>query len=231
GSPLAQSTGERTTVEVEIGGDPKVAATQRGEAVVMTGATDRGDPVVVVARPAAGHLAEWAAVLPSTRLLVEARTDEPMPGRGSEFAAVLRVLGDGPPRITAEPSGGQRFAGLLRQSLREATDGLPEDARALVPALVIGDASRITPELREAVQATDLTHIIVVSGAHLAIVLFVLIGPAGSAGRAERGGLAGRLGIGLRSTAVLGGGLLVGFVLICRPGPSVLRAAVCGGIA
>ncbi|WP_259454613.1 ComEC/Rec2 family competence protein [Streptomyces ginkgonis] len=231
GSPLAQSTGERTTVEVEIGGDPKVAATQRGEVVVMTGATDRGDPVVVVARPAAGHLAEWAAVLPSTRLLVEARTDEPMPGRGSEFAAVLRVLGDGPPLVTAEPSGAQRFAGLLRQSLREATDGLPEDARALVPALVIGDASRITPELREAVQATDLTHIIVVSGAHLAIVLFVLIGPAGSAGRAERGGLAGRLGIGLRSTAVLGGGLLVGFVLICRPGPSVLRAAVCGGIA
>ncbi|MFI9461579.1 ComEC/Rec2 family competence protein [Streptomyces xiamenensis] len=231
GSPLAQSIGERATVEVEISGDPKVAANRRGEVIVMTGEAEGGGPVVLVAAPAAEHRAEWAALLPSTRVLVEARTGEPMPGRESEFAAVLKVLGDGPPVVTASPSGPQRFAGLLRQSLRDATDGLPPDARALVPALVIGDASRITPELREAVQATDLTHIIVVSGAHLAIVLFVLIGPAGTAGRAERGGLAGRLGIGLRTTAVLGGGLLVGFVLICRPGPSVLRAAVCGGIA
>ena len=46
--------------------------------------------------------------------------------------------------------------------------------------------------------------------------------------RAERGGLAPRLGIPLRGTAVLGGILTLAFVIVCRPDPSVLRAAACG---
>jgi competence protein ComEC len=71
----------------------------------------------------------------------------------------------------------------------------------------------------------------VVSGAQVTIVLGVLIGPVGLASRAERRGLAARLGIPLRTTAVLGGALLLAFILVCRAEPSVLRAAACGGIA
>lgn len=67
-----------------------------------------------------------------------------------------------------------------------------------------------------------------VSGANLAILLVLLIGPPGAALRVERRGLAPRLGIPLRMTALLGGGLTLAFVLVCRPEPSVLRAAVCG---
>lgn len=67
-----------------------------------------------------------------------------------------------------------------------------------------------------------------VSGANLAILLVLLIGPPGSALRVERRGLAPRLGLSLRITALLGRGLTLAFVLVCRPEPSVLRAAVCG---
>lgn len=112
--------------------------------------------------------------------------------------------------------------------MREAADGLSPDARALLPGLVVGDTSRVTPELRDAFEATDLTHLMAVSGSNLVIVLVLLIGPPGRASLAERGGLAPRLGISLRATALLGGVITVAFVVVCRPEPSVLRAAACG---
>ncbi|TPQ20129.1 ComEC/Rec2 family competence protein [Streptomyces sporangiiformans] len=172
----------------------------------------------------------WPALLPSTRVRVTARV-VPAMDDGGRFAAVLRVRGSGPPWVVGEPSEVQRFAGELREGLRAATEGLEPDARALLPGLVVGDTSRITPELDEAFKATDLTHLLAVSGANFTIVLALLIGPSGSAQHAERRGLAPRLGIPLRATALLGGALTLGFVIVCRPDPSVLRAAACGAVA
>lgn len=167
----------------------------------------------------------WLALLPSTRVSVAARIAPPVrPGERS--VAVLSVRG--PPQVLAPPTATQRFAGRLRAGLRTATDGLPPDARALLPGLVVGDTSRLTPELREAFRATDLTHLTAVSGSNLTIVLLLLVGPPGLALRAERRGLAPRIGLPLRATAVVGGMLTVAFVIVCRPDPSVLRAAACG---
>lgn len=176
------------------------------------------------------HGSPWLSLLPSTKVRVAARV-VPELGDGGRVAAVLRVKDDGPPRVVEEPSGAQRFAGELRGGLRAATEGLEPDARALLPGLVVGDTSRITPELDEAFKATDLTHLLAVSGANFTILLALLIGPPGRAQHAERRGLAPRLGIPLRATAVLGGTLSLGFVIVCRPDPSVLRAAACGSIA
>ncbi|MEU3608467.1 ComEC/Rec2 family competence protein, partial [Streptomyces sp. NPDC035033] len=139
--------------------------------------------------------------------------------------------GAGPPRIVGPPSALQRTAGELRAGLREATDGLAPDARALLPGLVVGDTSRIGTELREAFEATDLTHLLAVSGSNLSIVLLLLVGRPGRARRVERGGLAPRIGLSLRGTALAGAGLTLAFVVVCRPDPSVLRAAACGLVA
>ncbi|WP_443048257.1 ComEC/Rec2 family competence protein [Streptomyces sp. H39-C1] len=176
-------------------------------------------------RVSASSADPWLGLLPSTRVTVAARiAPSVLPGERS--AAVLSVRG--PPHISGPPTATQRFAGRLRAGLRAATDGLPPDARALLPGLVDGDTARLTPELREAFRTTDLTHLTAVSGSNLTIVLLLLIGPPGLAIRAERRGLAPRIGIPLRTTAVLGGLLTVGFVIVCRPDPSVLRAAACG---
>ncbi|WP_168712375.1 ComEC/Rec2 family competence protein [Streptomyces sp. A1277] len=183
-------------------------------------------PVLVIVPPG-GATAAWQQLLPSTRLRIAGRLAPPL-HKGERAAAVLRPEGKGPPRVTGPPSLLQRAAGRLRAGLRQATDGLGADARALLPGLVVGDTTRVTPELHEAFRATDLTHLMAVSGANLAILLVLLIGPPGRALRAERGGLAPRLGISLRMTALLGGGLTLAFVLVCRPEPSVLRAAACG---
>lgn len=172
----------------------------------------------------------WLALLPSTRLRVRARLAPPL-AQGDKVAAVLRVTGGHGPQVVEGPSGTQRLAGELRGGLREATDGLPADARALLPGLVVGDTSRVPAELDEAFRATDLTHLLAVSGGNLTVILVLLIGPPGSAQRVERRGLAPKLGLPLRTTALLGGLLTLGFVIVCRPDPSVLRAAACGLIA
>ncbi|MFJ2896014.1 ComEC/Rec2 family competence protein [Streptomyces sp. NPDC087218] len=193
------------------------------------GAVTRLSTPVLLIVPPGGSAGQWQQLLPSTRLRVAGRLAPPL-HEGERSAAALRLEGKGPPRITGPPTLPQRTAGALREGLRRATERLEPDARALLPGLVVGDTSRITPELREAFKAADLTHLTAVSGANLAILLVLLIGPPGMALRAERRGLAPRLGISLRMTALLGGGLVLAFVIVCRPEPSVLRAAACGSI-
>ncbi|WP_242585092.1 ComEC/Rec2 family competence protein [Streptomyces sp. MST-110588] len=173
------------------------------------------------------HAAAWRGLLPSTRIRVTART-APALTSSDGIAAVLRVSGDGPPQEVAAPSALQRLAGDLRSGLRRATDGLSLDARALLPGLVVGDTSRVPPDLDDAFRATDLSHLLAVSGSNLTIVLALLIGPPHLAIRAERRGLAPRLGLSLRLTALVGGTIALAFVVVCRPDPSVLRAAACG---
>ncbi|MFC5203498.1 ComEC/Rec2 family competence protein [Streptomyces kaempferi] len=178
---------------------------------------------------AADRRSPWLSLLPSTRVRLAGRL-APALSDGDRVAAVLRVRGSGPPQVVGEPSGPQRFAGRLREGLRQATGGLEADARALLPGLVVGDTARVTPELDDAFKATDLTHLLAVSGGNLVILLALFIGPPGLAQRAERRGLAPRLGVPLRTTALLGGAVTLGFVIVCRPDPSVLRAAACGSI-
>ncbi|WP_443333386.1 ComEC/Rec2 family competence protein [Streptomyces sp. CB02115] len=173
------------------------------------------------------HRADWQKLLPSTRLRLGGRLSPPA-HEGERLAAVLRVDDEGAPRITGPPTWIQRAAGELRAGLREATDDLDADARALLPGLVVGDTSRVPSDLHDAFKATDLTHLLSVSGANLSILLFLLVGPPGSALSAERRGLAPLLGLSLRGTALIGGGLTLAFIVVCRPEPSVLRAAACG---
>ncbi|MGW3010814.1 ComEC/Rec2 family competence protein [Streptomyces sp. NPDC001219] len=174
-----------------------------------------------------GIASAWRGLLPSTRIRVAARAAPPL-SSGDQVAAVLRVTGDAPPVKVREPDALQRLAGSLRAGLREVTGGLRPDARALLPGLVVGDTSRVPPDLDDAFRATDLTHLLAVSGSNLTIVLALLVGPPHLASRAERRGLAPRLRLSLRGTAVIGGALALGFVVVCRPDPSVLRAAACG---
>ncbi|MFJ5993881.1 ComEC/Rec2 family competence protein [Streptomyces sp. NPDC092370] len=244
------------TAEVELTSDPRLTRPKvRGDHVAPTAVLIDADvrsvqeaggaavtvrtPVLMIvdvdsslpSRVAGGPpRSPWLGLLPSTRLRVSARLVPAMTG-GDRVAAVLRVRGRGGPDVVGEPSGPQRLAGRLRAGLREATDGLPADARALLPGLVVGDTSRITPELEEAFKETDLAHTLAVSGANFTILLALLLGPPGLAQHVERRGLAPQLGISLRGTAVLGGALSLAFVVVCRPDPSVVRAAACGAVA
>ncbi|MFF4344974.1 ComEC/Rec2 family competence protein [Kitasatospora sp. NPDC001540] len=177
----------------------------------------------------------WQQLTPSTALELRAEVLPEQPqaaggsrgGRRTDSAALL--VPQGPPRLIAPPNLPQRLAAHLRKGLRDACDHLPPDTRGLLPGLVVGDVSGLPDDLSDAFRATDLGHLVAVSGANLAIVLAVLVGGAPSEpDTPARGGLAGLLGLSFRTTALLGTALTLAFVTVCRPDPSVLRAAATG---
>lgn len=133
-----------------------------------------------------------------------------------DVAALLRA--SSAPSLIEGNNGVLRLADHVRARLREAARGLPADARGLVPAMVLGDRSQQSPELVSAMKATGLTHLSAVSGTN---VTFVLLGALW---------LARLMAVPRRVRPVFGLIALTGFVILARPDPSVLRAAVMGTI-
>ncbi|MFE2345970.1 ComEC/Rec2 family competence protein [Kitasatospora cineracea] len=177
----------------------------------------------------------WRQLIPSTELELQAEVLPERPpaagasGGRSRIDSAALLAPQGQPRVVTPPNLPQRLAARLRKGLRDACDHLPPDTRGLLPGLVVGDVSRLPEELSDAFRATDLGHLVAVSGANLAIVLAVLVGGTSSEPDAPgRGGLAGLLGLSFRTTALLGTVLTLAFVTVCRPDPSVLRAAATG---
>ena len=156
----------------------------------------------------------WIGLLPSQRVRVEGRVQSP--GPGDDVAGLLSARG--PPTVLSGASLLQRLAGRLRAGLREAARPLPTDERGLLPGLVEGDTSRLDPRLQQDFRTTGLTHVVAVSGTNVAIVLAAALVACGW------------LRIGLRWRPPVAAAVLVGFVVLARPSPSVLRAAVMGVI-
>ena len=165
-------------------------------------------PVLVLA-PDQG----WAHLVPSQHVDVTARLASPEPG-DRDLAAVIAARG--PPTRVGPPSTLQRIAARLRGGLAHAASVLPADERGLLPGLVDGDTSRLPPDLADDCKATGLTHLVAVSGSNVAFVAVAALFAARWAG--------------LRSRAVPAAGLLaiLGFLVLARPEPSVLRATVTG---
>ncbi|HET6909144.1 MAG TPA: ComEC/Rec2 family competence protein, partial [Mycobacteriales bacterium] len=161
------------------------------------------------------HGAGWTDLLPGQRLQLRGRLERPRSGDG--LSAVL--LAAGTPKLVGRPPWWQRVAGYVRARLRQACSGLPPDARGLVPGLVVGDVSAMPASLTAAFRTSGLTHLNAVSGENCAIVLATV------AAVLRRTLLRRGWRYALSATA------LVSFVVLARPSPSVLRAAVMGGAA
>ncbi|MCY9782702.1 ComEC/Rec2 family competence protein [Nocardiopsis sp. EMB25] len=129
------------------------------------------------------------------------------------------VLVRGPPEQVTEPSGLQSLAGRVRAGLRQAASALPQPERGLLPALVVGDVSLLREETAEDFRATGMSHLLTVSGSNLAVLTGFVLGLA-------------RWLRAPRWCSVAGGALMIWlFVLVCRPEPSVIRAAFMGSLA
>lgn len=157
---------------------------------------------------------EWAVAELGSTVLARGRLDA---AEGSELAAVLHVRG--PPEVERPPGPLWRASGAVRTSIRQAAAPGPRPARDLVPALVMGDESGLTEQLRSDFRTTGLTHLLAVSGTNLTLVVGFLV---------LLGRWCGVRGHGLTLLAVVG---IVGFVLVARTEPSVVRAAAMGAVA
>jgi competence protein ComEC len=136
---------------------------------------------------------------------------------GGDVAAVLST--SAPPDIRARPGPWWRAAARLRAALRESVAALPDDRRVLVPALVDGDDAGLEPTLADDFRTTGLTHLLAVSGTNLTLVVgFTLAVARWCRVRGRWLWAVGAVGI-------------LGFALLARPEPSVLRAAAMGTVA
>ncbi|GAB2691489.1 hypothetical protein GCM10027089_11290 [Nocardia thraciensis] len=157
----------------------------------------------------------WSTLLPGQRVEFRARLDRPW--RRDLTVAVLRA--QGPPTDVAAAPWWQRAAGVVRARFAaSAGRALPDDAAGLLPGLVVGDVSRLPDHVRENFVQTDLAHLTAVSGMNVSILLAAVLISVRTLT------LDARLGISLAAFA------LVLFVILARPSPSVLRAAVVGAI-
>ena len=144
------------------------------------------------------------------RLVLTARLS---PSDDPRESAVLNVIERGE---VIEAATWWEGSERLRQAIREAVAHRPPEEAALVPALVAGDDAALPEQVEDDFRRTGLTHLLAVSGTNLTIVLAVVLALA----RAARASPRVLLVVGL-----LG---VVGFVLLARPEPSVLRAAAMG---
>jgi competence protein ComEC len=223
-SPLTDLAQDRASVSVELvvtddprslrSGGPgghRVSVAARAERVTASGRSwTLGDRLLVLA-PAD----TWRGLQPSQRLRADGRLTPPL--RDDLTVGVLSVRGA--PKDVGRPSSVQRAAGHIRSGLRDAARVLPPGPRGLLPGLVLGDTSGLDPGLADDFRTAGLTHLVAVSGTNCTIVTGAVL-------------LLLRLAtVGPRTSAVLAGAALVGFVIVARPSPSVLRAAVMGGIA
>ena len=63
----------------------------------------------------------------------------------------------------------------MRAAIRGAVAGAPPDARALVPALVVGDDQQMSEQVVEDFRTCGLTHLAAVSGTNLTLVVGFLL--------------------------------------------------------
>lgn len=175
----------------------------------------RGAEGARIAAPVEVHGDEsWATVELGATLAVSGRL---APARDPSLGATLTVRGS--PVVMDDPGPLWRLAAALRGGVREAVAGRGAPQRHLVPALVDGDDAGLPEQVEADFKTAGLTHLTAVSGTNLTLIVgFLLL-----AGRSA--GVRGRWQVVL---AALG---IVGFVLVARTEPSVVRAAAMGTVA
>ena len=215
--------GANGTVTATVSDDPRLVLGRRDDTFVipvqLRSISVDGDRVGTSAPAlvfASGAGSQWQGLLPRQEISVDGWISRPQPGPDLT-AAVISTRE--PPDTEGEPPWWQTMAGDLRSGLRTACEPLPDDPGGLIPGLVLGDTSGIDYTLQDQFRDTGMTHLVAVSGSNIAVVVTAVILLA-KLSRASRG-----------TQTAIGLITIVSFVVLVRPSPSVLRAAVMGAIA
>jgi competence protein ComEC len=127
-------------------------------------------------------------------------------------AALIVVRGD----ISILKSAGllAEVTSSIRSSLRKAAQRLSGDGAKLIPGLVLGDTSLESHSFITQMRRSGLTHLTAVSGENFAIIsAFILWAMQWIFKK-------------LRTRIIITSFVLIGFIFLVRPSPSVMRASV-----
>ncbi len=206
------TTGDpRTLAAHGVAGAPRVAVPADVERLDETSTSFPLDGEVVVLAPAT----QWRDVLPGQPVRVIGKLAPSLDGAWQGAT----LFADKPPVFLGTPPWWQRAAGVVRAGLRDAAGVLPYEERGLLPGLVDGDTTGLDPVLIERFRVAGLTHLVAVSGTNCSIVIGAVLL------------VLRRARVRPWVCAAVGAAVLVAFVVVARPSPSVLRAAVMASIA
>ncbi len=222
GSPVGEWAGRGVMIDavVAVSVDARTYRAPGGDGIVLTGSlreassrlgsvVDGGTVTLFLSGDVAAAV-EAAELTVGRSVRVSARAS---PAEDTGEVAVLRVVDlellPGVPWWWA-------MSEHVRAGVRDAVAHEPVAPRALVPALVDGDDAAIPDDLDEDFRRSGLTHLLAVSGTNLTIVLACVLAVARA------------VGIRRRWWWLLAVLAVIGFVLVARPEPSVLRAAAMG---
>ncbi|MGW6173034.1 ComEC/Rec2 family competence protein [Arthrobacter sp. NPDC055138] len=205
---VASGDASRVKVPGQFGSGPRFNVKATIVEATAAGTRFEADtPVLVLGGP------DWSGVRYGERLRASGKLARADSGQAVE---ALLIASTAPADRSAPPL--DVWVSGLRAQFVKALEPLPPDARGLLPGMVLGDKEHQGDDLEDAMRRTGLTHLLTVSGANVSYVLgFVYL-------------LASAVRLPRWLKAVVGVASLAGFVLLVRPEPSVLRAAVMGSI-
>ncbi|WP_307851684.1 ComEC/Rec2 family competence protein [Williamsia sp. CHRR-6] len=212
--PVAGLIGHKATVVMVVSDDPHVVS-GRGPARVRVAvgvdvASRRVGPVAAnLTAPADG----WIDLLPGQR--VRAIVSVVAPRRADLTVADLRTATA--PQAISPPPTHQRWASAVRSGFAEsARRALPAPESGLLPGMVLGDTSGMDDQVSTDFGDCGLTHLVAVSGANFTLICAAVVIIARTFGARRY----------VCAAIVLL--TIVAFVILVRPSPSVVRAAVMG---
>ncbi|WP_213815174.1 ComEC/Rec2 family competence protein [Glaciihabitans sp. dw_435] len=187
------------TTQTVVPGDENFAAT-----LTAVGATAVRVPVRVFDASPAHRVGI------GTTIAVTVKAKPTAPEDGTAFL----LFADGPPSVRAPPPWYLDWANGLRDAFSAAAGELPGDGGRLLPGLAIGDTTAVSDSLDADMKTSSLSHLTAVSGANCAVVIGVILAAGAMAG------------LGRKARIVASVCVLVLFVVLVSPEPSVMRAAV-----
>ena len=152
-------------------------------------------------------------LIPGTSFRAQARV---IPTRERKVAALFIL--EGGLHVIRASNLLQRETFKIRQRFSHRSERIAGDSGTLIPGLVLGDTSRESNEFISHMRRVGLTHLTAVSGENFAIIAATLLWLSQWFIRRQK--------LRILLTAVV----LIAFIFLVRPSPSVLRASVMTGV-
>ena len=154
---------------------------------------------------------EFKEILPGQEIRLQVLVQ---PSKEGRVAALL--INKGSFVVQSQPSRWAKSLDRIRDGLRAASG--TGDSGALIPGMVLGDTSLQSATFKNEMRRSGLTHLVAVSGANFAIVSTFILYLMQFIFR--------KIPLRLGATAVV----LIAFIALVRPSPSVLRAAAMAAV-
>ncbi len=143
-------------------------------------------------------------------------TGTAFPSTEKRIAALVAIHGE--IRSLAPANYLQRKSSAIRSAFRATSEQIGGDAGALIPGLVLGDTSLESAGFIAKMRRVGLTHLTAVSGENFAIIAAFILWLSAWVFKRNRPRL------------ILTALILIGFIFLVRPSPSVMRASVMSSV-